>query len=201
MDDDASHTERTGVLGCVMLYDPFEPIELGITLAGIAKKKLLTVLLSMGLDFGVKDPFHVLQNQPSEVGSVGRIHFRFSASGANSGLVLGYLCVESFPYIDQNVGSELWAVLIIHLLTTIPAIANDFVCIPTNSRPQRSLNIIPFSVDEILCFWSDLDILISTLIKPLLNHSGLSESIIFSLFGFLALGEKSWFEDFPGTII
>jgi hypothetical protein len=131
MDNDTANTECSGMLGRIVLDNTFKPIILGSIVASVAKKDFLTVLLCMRLDFGVKDPFHVLQNEFPGVGSMWGIHLWFPPSCTNSSFILSYLGIESLSDVDQDLCGKLWRVFRGYLITTVPAITNDLIGIPT----------------------------------------------------------------------
>jgi hypothetical protein len=88
------------MLGCIVLNDAFKAVELEIVLAAIAEEKFLTILLSERLNFGVENPFHVLQYQFLSVRSIRRVDFGFMTRSTRGCFVLGDLSIEPLSDID-----------------------------------------------------------------------------------------------------
>ena len=74
-----------------------------------------------------------------------------------------------------------------YLFAVVPAVTDNFVSIPTNPGTQRGLDVIPFPIHKVFGIRLGLHVLEATLIETLLNHSGLSNAVIFSLFSFFPL--------------
>src|SRR5450432_3874025 len=100
MDDNATNTERAGMLSGIVLNDAFKAVELEIVLAAIAEEKFLTILLRKRLDLCVENPFHILQNQLLSERTIRRVDNRLMSSSSGCCFVLCNFCIESFTHIN-----------------------------------------------------------------------------------------------------
>lgn len=99
MNNDTAHTEGISMLCSVVLNYAFKAIKLEITVASITKEKLLLKMLCQRFYLAVKDPFHIFENQFSSRRPIWVVKLHRSASGANGGILLSYVSVESLPNV------------------------------------------------------------------------------------------------------
>jgi len=153
MDDNTTNTESAGVLGRIVLYDALKTKSLVVSLTPIAVKKFFAMVLGVRFDFGVEDPFHILQGELLSERPFWRVDRRFLSSSPQRCSILCNLGIETSSDKQKNIDGKLRTAVFRQLFCFLPFITDGLVCKKCDSSTQRCLLFLPLFIDKVPCFF------------------------------------------------
>jgi len=200
MNDHTSHTKNAGVLCGVVLHHAFKPVVLVVVLASVAQKKFFLVLFRQWLDLGIKDPFHILQDDFPFGGSIRRI-LSNRVTGCHCQSIFSFnVIIEPATHVQQYFSGKLGTFVFRDGFAAGPFVTSDnLVSVGSESIPNRLLDVFPFSVECLLGFL-ELGFLLTAFLGLGLEELILHQSFIFPALGYFSLSEQTWLQYFPVSL-